>query len=319
MKKGILIITCLLLTVTLSQAQTLSDSLRVHFQFSGNAQDLSGNGNDGTVYGATLTVGRNGADSSAYAFDGTSSYITFPADSVLSTEYTYSLWIKSTTAVGNGKKVVVLGIGGADCDQSINLTNNYFSYDGVSAGGYYQIGNTYNTNDPTLPTVDTWVHITGVKSADSMKLFIDGVKKDVSATPSQDPCYSGMGQKGVIGSGVALGQFFTGAIDEVRIYSRALSDAEVSSLHNTELTSVGKPAAKITCTVYPNPSASGIFKVQADQNIETISVYSIEGKLVDGQFNSENGTFIFSKPTSGTYIMVVETEAGIAHNRVVIR
>jgi hypothetical protein len=43
--------------------------------FNGNANDESGNGNNGTVNGATLTTDRNGVANSAYSFDGVNDYI----------------------------------------------------------------------------------------------------------------------------------------------------------------------------------------------------------------------------------------------------
>ena len=45
-----------------------------NYPFNGNAEDISGNGNNGTVYGATLTTDRFGNPNSAYNFNG-SSYI----------------------------------------------------------------------------------------------------------------------------------------------------------------------------------------------------------------------------------------------------
>ena len=47
-----------------------SDGLVAYYPFDGNASDMSGNGNDGTVYGATLGTDRNGDANKAYSFDG---------------------------------------------------------------------------------------------------------------------------------------------------------------------------------------------------------------------------------------------------------
>ena len=49
--------------------------LVAHYPFNGNANDESGNGNDGTVVGATLTTDRFGSPNSAYSFDGVDDYI----------------------------------------------------------------------------------------------------------------------------------------------------------------------------------------------------------------------------------------------------
>ncbi len=54
---------------------TLEDGLVAYYPFNGNADDESGNGNDGTVNGATLSTDRNGNANSAYNFDGNDDFI----------------------------------------------------------------------------------------------------------------------------------------------------------------------------------------------------------------------------------------------------
>ena len=53
----------------------LEDGLVVHYPFNGNANDESGNRNDGTVYGAALSTDRFGVPNSAYDLDGQDDYI----------------------------------------------------------------------------------------------------------------------------------------------------------------------------------------------------------------------------------------------------
>ena len=50
----------------------IDSGLVAHYPFNGNANDESGNGNDGTVNGATLTTDRFGNANKAYSFDGVS-------------------------------------------------------------------------------------------------------------------------------------------------------------------------------------------------------------------------------------------------------
>src|ERR1017187_5394463 len=57
----------------------LTNGLVAYYPFNGNANDASGNGNNGTVYGATLTTDRFGISNSAYCFNGTSHYIEVPS------------------------------------------------------------------------------------------------------------------------------------------------------------------------------------------------------------------------------------------------
>lgn len=56
----------------------LADGLVAHYKFDGNANDSSGNGNNGVVHGATLTTDRFGNANSAYKFDGEDDWIQVP-------------------------------------------------------------------------------------------------------------------------------------------------------------------------------------------------------------------------------------------------
>ena len=70
------------------------DGLVGYWPFNGNANDESGNGNHGTVNGATLTADRNGVTNSAYSFDGVSNYITAESnDKFSSPNLSINLWV----------------------------------------------------------------------------------------------------------------------------------------------------------------------------------------------------------------------------------
>ena len=73
------------------------------YPFNGNANDASGNGNNGTVYGATLTTDRFGNPNSAYYFNGLSDYIDIPNNSsqqITTNQLTLAAWVNLNSAVG---------------------------------------------------------------------------------------------------------------------------------------------------------------------------------------------------------------------------
>jgi hypothetical protein len=78
-------------------AETLpTNGLVAYYPFNGNANDESGNGNHGMVYGATLTVDRFGNANSAYSFDGMNDYIVTNYSGILGKNPgTISLWLKT--------------------------------------------------------------------------------------------------------------------------------------------------------------------------------------------------------------------------------
>ena len=76
MKKLFLTLTLVLFIIPIGISQDLpsyvpTDGLVAYYPFNGNANDESGNGNHGTVNGATLTTDRDGNENSSYSFDGT--------------------------------------------------------------------------------------------------------------------------------------------------------------------------------------------------------------------------------------------------------
>ena len=77
------------------------DSLITYYPFTGNANDSSGNNNNGVVYGATLTEDRFGNGNSAYSFDGIDDYIEVTNNAKLKpTGFPVSVcaWIKANTS-----------------------------------------------------------------------------------------------------------------------------------------------------------------------------------------------------------------------------
>jgi len=95
MKKPLLLI---LLTISIQSAfaQIPSNGLVLHYSFSGSVLDGSGNGFDGTLNGPSLATDRFGNIDAAYDFNGSSDYITIPADQDLQPDFpfTASVWTK---------------------------------------------------------------------------------------------------------------------------------------------------------------------------------------------------------------------------------
>jgi hypothetical protein len=76
--------------------QFSQDDLDAYYPFEGNAADASGNHNDGTLYGPTLTSDRFGRANSAYSFDGEDDYILVPdSDSLeFTADFSLTLWLQ---------------------------------------------------------------------------------------------------------------------------------------------------------------------------------------------------------------------------------
>jgi len=212
----------------------LSDGLVARYTFDGNANDSSDNGLHGTVYGATLSRDRFGNLDCAYHFDGIDDYIRVADDPRLDgmSALTLSVWIQID-----------------DRDREAEVLNKYVHYTGsrfddsyiigIDNGG--QIAFQYATasdyaieiTSATLG-VDSWHHIAGVYTGAEGRVYIDGV---LAALWRDDPNPGGALNSiaddlliGCANTNTGLAKFFSGRIDDVRIYDRALSDIEVHDL-----------------------------------------------------------------------------------------
>ena len=197
--------------------------------------DLSGNGNNGTYYGATPTIGKLGQ---ALSFNGSSSYVNMGNVLNMGTNnWTASAWFKTTdtsTYAGIvGKALYGEQIGrwsiamndGADNFECI--TTNDFTGDGIVAttsGTPYQDGE--------------WHLVTCVwDRSGNLTIYIDGVAQnstDISAYAgdnfsTSDDLYVGSYEDA---TGLSPDYYFPGSIDDVRVYDRALSASEVWQLYN---------------------------------------------------------------------------------------
>ena len=83
----------------------LDDGLVAYYPFTGNANDATGNGHDGTVHGAVLVPDRYGIPNSAYYFDGdTSASAYIQIDTAIGEMRTVSLWMKPSRPRLPGRK-----------------------------------------------------------------------------------------------------------------------------------------------------------------------------------------------------------------------
>jgi prepilin-type N-terminal cleavage/methylation domain-containing protein len=191
----------------------------------GNANDQSG-GNNGTVSGATATTGQNGQGNGAYSFNGTTTYISGAAPSLGITNITMSGWGLIQPGVTKGTIAHVGGNNG----YSIGVGNNLTSLD-----------NTVTVLFPQRRWVLTgatitagWHLFTLTLAADSTpSIYLDGTKIGTYAgtAPSTPTAQISIGRNiGDEGANQAE-RSFNSSIDDVRIYNRALSTAEVSTLY----------------------------------------------------------------------------------------
>lgn len=218
-----------------SAPPTLIDGLVAFYPFSGNSGDSSGNGNHGTVNGATFTTDRFGNANKAYSLDGISNYFLTP-DNIYNTSASHSLtfWYKLE-----------------DLNNTIQYIWNTYPIHGIEAfvfnwsQGYSNLSeitmclgdaSTWNftCGTETIPVSSyqsNWVNMTFTAEKNVWKIFLNGylVKQ-----------YSQAGNLPSINSGLILGAgntdhilgFLKGKLDDIRIYNRVLTQSEITYLAN---------------------------------------------------------------------------------------
>lgn len=213
-----------------------TDGLVGWWPFNGNANDESGNDNDGTVNGAILTPDRFGNSNSAYSFN----------DSYISTEYlgisgssprSFSLWMNATTENSGTNSWELMGYG----------------YDGQPGSSFYCIvtGNTNNdvaldisnavkTYDVNLGT-SNWNHIAVVydpaygENVSAPKIYMNGVLLSNPSTifGTQYQLNTALNALYPLSFGGLYPNYrFDGELDDIGMWSRALDECEIQGLYN---------------------------------------------------------------------------------------
>jgi len=209
--------------------------LAAFYPFNGNADDASGRGNNGAVNGPILTTDRFGIADSAYSFDGINDFIKIQdaAANDLSPRSTISFWIKPKVGYGspaedNIQIISKWGRGGPGlASYNFGVTSSGLPYVAGSDG----IKGQRAIDTLSIPT-DDWHQLTVVIDLLNFKLFRDGILRFSTnlVQPQQNSSLNLNFGREETGNYA----FYGGKLDDVRIYSRALSEQEVLDLYNYE-------------------------------------------------------------------------------------
>jgi hypothetical protein len=236
---GSLLVVGLGLAVNGYSQSFLTNGLVAYFPFNGNANDASGNGHNGTVYGgATLTADRFGRTNAAYDFDGSTGYVDVPQNSalnLLTTNFTLSAWIWQRGSIDGGYRIIdkcPAGLPGGWTFDTVNCDNAPTNVHLLRLQG--AANTACNASGVTEYSLMQWHHVVATVSGTVGNVYLDGNLDgsgnvgnisvntlDIligSAHPSFDPTH----------------HWFNGMVDDVRIYNRALSSNDVAQLYAIE-------------------------------------------------------------------------------------
>lgn len=222
------------------KALTGENGLVGWWKLDGNTKDSTPNGNNGTpVNGPAFTTDRKGTVNAAYSFNGNQS-ITLNGNMFTNSDFTISLWAKPSTVTDTAYHAMVGTQGVTHRSPSLYVAPNgglhYDSYDSTGATRYSNLYANFFTN-----TTD-WVHIAWVKSGTTYTIYRNGAQYATATAPAgtvwDNPVYE-------IGH---IDNYMAGALDDIRIYKRALSQADVSNLYgsyNSQIAIGGSPGSGV--------------------------------------------------------------------------
>ena len=244
MKTHVLILVFILGMLATVNAQIPTNGLIGSWPFNGNANDESGNGQNGTVNGATLTMDRFGNTNSAFLFDGENDYIDL--GNIPQSSHSYTGWFKINGRMDNwGWGVLISKLYNYnnifDNDELSVASPGYFSYETYRMKA--QIGNGSQWegfSSDSIPIDSTGWHnfvYTYDDYTKNVKLYIDNILVDSNiiqgySDDATRPTY--IGARPYWGWSATDGQtsfYFNGYIDDVRIYNRALDLEEINSFY----------------------------------------------------------------------------------------
>jgi len=225
-------------------AQIPSDGLVGYWPFTGNANDASGNGNHGTVNGATLTTDRFGNVNSAYSFDGNDRINFSLIDLSAYNQMSMDIWIFPTNYYTGYwfEQDFMRQQGAANPDFLLGFQNHggLLSFGlGFQNGFYSELDVPVNGGS----LLNSWHHVAATFDGITKKLFLDGNligTEIVSGNAGSNFSYTTTEAGYFIGATGNV-DYFGGKLDDGKIYARALSFAEVSNLYTTQSSEVQTP------------------------------------------------------------------------------
>jgi len=210
-----------------------------YWPFTGNANDLSGNNNNGTVSGATLGSDRNGNANSCYDFNGQGNFIQCqPMNQLDNSPYmTLSCWFKiegQNTNLdcvnGCAQYLISQGVDDVTGNSLFGLAYNQsvVPYSFGMVNGY---SNLFITSLSGIADFSSWNQLTLVFSFGANKLYLNG---SLVATSNYMGVVSSPNLPlffGKYNGDPGFPYYVNGKIDDIGIWNRALTEAEVSELY----------------------------------------------------------------------------------------
>jgi hypothetical protein len=236
-------------TVTVSNAAGAGPVAAYGFEETSGSStnDQTSNNNDGTLSGPTRTAGRYG---NGLQFDGNNDLVAVNDSNSLdlTNGMTLEAWVRPSNAPSGFRTIINKRRGSSSYAYQLTAASTTSNRPGTRI--YVNNGSRDLTGGTQL-TANTWVHLAATYDGATQRLFVNGVEV---ANRAQTGSITTTTDSLRIGTNNASSEFFAGTIDEVRIYNRALSAAEIQADLNTP---VVPPVADTTPPILSNGLPTG--------------------------------------------------------------
>ncbi|HEX5076793.1 MAG TPA: LamG-like jellyroll fold domain-containing protein, partial [Gemmatimonadaceae bacterium] len=274
-------------------------SLRGEWLMNGNASDSSTYGSNATLVGSPpFVAGRVGQ---ALSLNGSTQYATV-ADAPhldLTTGLTMAAWINPAAAATQNliKKAVTAGATVNGYELSLASPTSpagqrvFVRLNQATSGDMFRINST-----STYPTNGTWMHVAATYDGTTTKLYVNGVLENSAAGPA---AIATNNLALALGAQSDAASKYTGLLDDVRLYSRALSAAEITALANANAAPVAVNDSYTTPEGTPlTVAAPGVLANDTDADANPLSAAKVTDPAHGSVSLAANGGFTYT-PTAG--------------------
>jgi len=240
--------------------------------------DASGYGNTGTIANATWTTA--GAYGRALLFNGTNARITIPdaASLHLTSGMTLEAWVNPSVVSSAWRDVIYKGTNNYDLEATSTTSGR------PAGGATISSTNGWTIGTAALP-LNTWTHLAATYDGTELRLYVNGVQ--VASQPRTGNILTSTSALEIGGNSVS-GHFFQGMIDEVRVFSVALTPTQIQSDMNSPIGStfpiVSLSAGSVDFGSQPTGTTSGARTVTLTNSGD--GSLTIQGVAVTGPNNA---------------------------------
>ncbi len=214
----------------------LDTALAAYYPFRGNALDESGKANHGHILGASPTFDKHGKPNAAMLFNGNSQIRVNPSASLQLTSWTICGWFRSNSVPALQAALTAKDRNAAgSCNYATSIDNDL-----KFSGSYHSCSGTLSSVLSSPLSAGEWYHYAYSRDGVShvIKLFINGIQLDTVFT-TIEPCVEQdtlrMGAWRVWNGGYpSVSNFFSGTLDNIRIYNVSLSAEEILEIFESE-------------------------------------------------------------------------------------